>query len=446
MFKEIEEFFKEKLWRIAVEKKSGRQRLWIRLLRIITLALRGFKEDKISLRASALTVYSLLAVVPVVAMAFGIAKGFGMSKYIEQLKTQLEERFLANVESQQEIINRIFEFANSFLENTKGGLIAGIGLIVLLWSVLKVFSNIESSFNAVWHIRKSRSWFRKFSDYFSLMLIAPIIAILSSSASVFITTQIESITEEVELLGFISPFIFFLVKLIPYVLIWFLFTFLYMFMPNTKVKFRSALIGGIVAGTVFVFIQWVYIHFQVGVSRYNAIYGSFAALPLFIIWLQLSWLIVLLGAEISFADQNLENYEFESDVDNISLYGKKTMALIITQLLVKNFTRAADPLTAEQISHKLKIPIRLVRVILFDLVESRILSEIISPNTKERAYQPAQDVDNLSITYVLKSLEHLGKDKILSIQGNEQEKIKQIVDNHWINMEKAEGSTLLKNI
>lgn len=446
MFKEIEEFFKEKLWRIAVEKKSGRQRLWIRLLRIITLALRGFKEDKISLRASALTVYSLLAVVPVVAMAFGIAKGFGMSKYIEQLKTQLEERFLANVESQQEIINRIFEFANSFLENTKGGLIAGIGLIVLLWSVLKVFSNIESSFNAVWHIRKSRSWFRKFSDYFSLMLIAPIIAILSSSASVFITTQIERITEEVELLGFISPFIFFLVKLIPYVLIWFLFTFLYMFMPNTKVKFRSALIGGIVAGTVFVFIQWVYIHFQVGVSRYNAIYGSFAALPLFIIWLQLSWLIVLLGAEISFADQNLENYEFESDVDNISLYGKKTMALIITQLLVKNFTRAADPLTAEQISHKLKIPIRLVRVILFDLVESRILSEIISPNTKERAYQPAQDVDNLSITYVLKSLEHLGKDKILSIQGNEQEKIKQIVDNHWINMEKAEGSTLLKNI
>jgi membrane protein len=201
-----------------------------------------------------------------------------------------------------------------------------------------------------------------------------------------------------------------------------------------------------VAGTVFVFIQWVYIHFQVGVSRYNAIYGSFAALPLFIIWMQLSWLIVLLGAEISFADQNLENYEFESDVENISLYGKKTLALIITHLLVKNFTKAQDPLTAEKISHKLKIPIRLVRIILYELVESRILSEIISPNTKERAYQPAQDLDNLSVAFVLKSIEHMGKDKILSIQAEDQEQIKKIVDNQWANMEKADGSTLLKNI
>jgi membrane protein len=446
MLKKLENFFRHKLWSIAMEKKSGRQRLWLRLLRTLTLALRGFKEDKISLRASALTVYSLLAVVPVVALAFAIAKGFGMSKYIEQLKTQLENKFLANLESQQEIIDRIFEFANSFLENTKGGLIAGVGLIVLLWSVLKVFSNIEGSFNAVWHIQKSRSWLRKFSDYFSLMLIAPIIAILSSSASVFIETQIERITAEIDLLGAISPVIFFLVRLIPYVLIWFLFTFLYMFMPNTKVNFRSALIGGIVAGTVFVFTQWLYINFQFGVSRYNAIYGSFAALPLFIILMQLSWLIVLLGAEISFADQNLEQYEFESDVENISLYGKKMLALMITHLLVKNFLRAGDPFTAEKISHDLKIPIRLVRLILFELVEAKILSEIISPNTKERAYQPGQDTNNLTISYVLKSIEHQGKDKILSIQSQEQKQIKKIVDDQWENMKKNDSARLLKNI
>ena len=446
MLKKLEQFFRVTLWSIALENRSGRERLWLRLLRVLTLAFRGFKEDKISLRASALTVYSMLAVVPVVALAFAIAKGFGMSHYIQQLRTQLEDNLLANIESQQEIIDRIFEFANSFLENTQGGLIAGVGMVVLLWSVLKVFSNIEGSFNAVWHIKKARSWFRKFSDYLSLMLIAPIIAILSSSASVFIKTQIERITEEIELLGAISPVIFFLVRPIPYVLIWFLFTFLYSFMPNTKVKFRSALIGGIVAGTIFVLTQWLYLHFQIGVSRYNAIYGSFAALPLFIIWMQISWLIVLLGAEISFADQNLENYEFETDVEHISLYGKKMLTLMITHLLIKNFTKAEDPLTAEKISHQLKIPIRLVRIILFELVEARILSEIISPNTKERAYQPGQDVDNLTISYVLKAMEHHGKDKILSINNNEQQQIKKIVDNQWNNMEKTDGGTLLKNI
>ncbi|MFO8236596.1 MAG: YihY/virulence factor BrkB family protein [Bacteroidales bacterium] len=444
--KQLEVFFKDQLWGISIESKSGRQRFWLRLLRILALAFRGFKEDKISLRASALTIYTLLAIVPVVAMAFGIAKGFGLHNYLEQLKTQLEAQFLANVEGQQEIIDRIFEFADSFLANVKGGIIAGFGLLILLWSVLKVFSNIESSFNAIWHIRKSRSWFRKFSDYFSLMLIGPIIAILSSSAIVYIATRIEAITAEIELLGAISPVITFLVKLIPYVLIWFLFTFLYMFMPNTKVNFRSALIAGIVAGTAFVFLQWAYIHFQVGVSRYNAIYGSFAAIPLFIIWLQISWLIVLFGAEISFSEQNLKQYEFVTEVENISLYAKKILALTITHLLIKNFMAAKKPFTAEKISQSLKIPIRLVRIILYELVECRILSEIISPETKERAYQPAQDINNLSVASVLESLEHLGKDRILSLQQKEQEQIKNVVDNNWRNMEKTDGSTLLKNI
>ncbi|MFP4447236.1 MAG: YihY/virulence factor BrkB family protein [Bacteroidales bacterium] len=444
--KQLEVFFREKLWGIRLESKSGRQRIWLRLLRILALAVRGFQEDKVSLRASALTVYSLLAVVPVVAMAFGIAKGFGLQSYLEQLKAQLEARFLVNIESQQEIIDRIFEFADSFLANTKGGIIAGFGLVILLWSVLKVFSNIESSFNAIWHIKKSRSWVRKFSDYFSLMLIGPIIVIISSSTTVYITTQIEAITAEIALLGFISPVITFLVKLIPFVLIWFLFTFLYMFMPNTKVQFRSALIGGIVAGTLFVATQWAYIHFQVGVSRYNAIYGSFAALPLFIIWIQISWLLVLLGAEISFSEQNLKKYEFVTDVENISLYAKKILALTITHLLVKNFMKAEKPFTAEKISQDLKIPIRLVRIILYELVECRILSESISPNTIERAYQPAQDINNLSVTYILKSLEHLGKDKILSLQEKEQEQIKKIVDDQWVTMEETDGATLLKNI
>jgi len=446
MRKKIEHFFTYKLWSIPLANQIGRQKIWLKLLRVLALAFRGFKEDKISLRASALTVFSLMAIVPVVAMAFGIAKGFGLKKYIDELKLYFQENLLANIESQQEIIDQIFEFANSFLANTKGGIIAGVGLVILLWSVLKVFSNIESSFNAVWQIRRSRTWLRKFSDYFSLMLIGPILVVISSSATIFVITRMEGIATNMEVISFMEPVLLFLIRLIPYVLIWLLFTFLYMFMPNTKVKFRSALIGGIVAGSIFAVTQWLYIHFQIGVSKYNAIYGSFAALPLFIIWLQVSWLIVLLGAEIAFADQNLEQYEFETDIENISNYSKKIIALIITHLLVHNFKNAEKPLTAEQISQKLKIPMRLVRKIIYELVECRILSEIISPDTKERAYQPGQDVDNLSISYVLNKLDHLGKDRILAISGKEQEKIKEIVDGFSDTIKQTEATKLLKEI
>lgn len=444
MLQKAKTFFNTTIWSIALTNRSGRQRAWIKLLRVIALAARGFREDKIGLRASALTVFTLLAVVPLVALAFGIAKGFGLKAYLEdQIRT-----FVSGLDlpGQEQMLDQIIQFANSFLDNTSGGIIAGIGLIILLWSVFKVFSNIEGSLNAIWQIRKSRSWLRKFSDYFSLMLIGPIAVIISSSALVFIRTQLERIASEIDFIGFLSPVILFLVQLIPYVLIWLLFTFLYIFMPNTRVRFRPALIGGLVAGTAFVITQHIFIHFQIGVSRYNAIYGSFAALPLFIIGLQISWLIVLFGAELSFADQNLEKYEFQSDIDNMSIYSKKTIALIITHLLVHNFMKAEEPLTAEQISHQLKIPIRLVRKLLFDLVECRILSEIVSPNTKERAYQPGQDVNNLSIAYVLDRLEHHGTDQEIAMDQNAQLKIKKIVESFSEKVRETQANQPLKNL
>ena len=440
----VKVFFNTTLWSMALTKKSGRQRAWIKLLRVLVLAVRGFREDKVSLRASALTVFTLLAVVPLVALAFGIAKGFGLKTYMEDQIRNLVAG--TDLPGQEQMLDQIIQFANSFLDNTSGGIIAGIGLVILLWSVFKVFSNIESSFNAIWQIRKSRSWFRKFSDYFSLMLIGPIAVILSSSAMIFIQTQIEQIIDRLEYLNFLSPVILFLVQLIPCVLIWLLFTFLYVFMPNTRVRFRSALIGGLVAGTAFVITQHVFINFQIGVSRYNAIYGSFAALPLFLIGMQISWLIVLFGAELSFADQNIQRYEFESDIDNMSIYSRKLIAVVITHLLVQNFTKAEEPLTAEEISHRLRIPIRLVRKILFDLVECRILSEIVSPNTKERAYQPGQDVDNLTIAYVLEQLEHHGKDHEIALEDQSHAHIKRIVEEFSKKMRETDANKPLKSL
>ncbi len=439
MISKIVDFFKTELWRMQSSDMPKFKAIALRQIKILVLSFRGLKEDKVSMQASALTFYSLLSVVPVVAMVFGIAKGFGFENYVKQ-------QLIISLGDKQEVLDWVLKFANSFLDNTKGGFIAGIGLVILFWSVMKVFGNIELSFNAIWQIRRPRVWFRKFSDYLSMILIAPILIILSSSATVFITTSVTQITQKVELLGMVSPFIFFLVKLIPYVLIWLLLTVIYVVMPNTKVNFKSALVGGIIAGTIFVIVQWLYIHFQIGVSRYNAIYGSFAVFPLFIVWMQISWLIVLFGAEISYSNQNVEKYEFEYDIINISNYNYRIVTLLLMSLIVKNFSDNGIPLSASQISKKLGIPLRLVRKIIYELLECRILSEININNSKMKQYQPALDIHNITISYILTALDHNGSDFVYAADSKEQEKIKIIFDNFYQKIENENGSTLLLNL
>ena len=412
MLSKVISFITSDIWRISLKDLLRSKSFFIKQLRIFFLALRGFDEDKCSLRASALTLYSLLSIVPVVAMAFGLAKGFGFQKVLEK---QLLEQF----PSQEEVMMQVINFAQSLLENTKGGIVAGIGVVILFWIVIKVLGNIEYSFNDIWGVKKPRTWGRKFSDYLSVMLICPILLIMSSSITVFITTQVKFVTEKFALLGAVSSMIFLILKLLPYCMVWILFTFIYIFVPNIKVKFTSGLLAGIVAGTIYEVVQWGYITFQIGVSKYNAIYGGFAALPLFLVWLQLSWLIVLLGAELSFAHQNVDQYEFEPDCLRASLSFKKLLSLRITQLLVKNFSKVNTLLTATSIAHVLEIPIRLVRQILFELVDCGIVSEVKTNEYKESAYQPARDGEKLTIKYVIDAMEHRGTDTIPMVQTQE---------------------------
>ena len=399
------EFIQEGVWRIRLKDLTNAQRFLLRHARVIIIALKEFVEDKCPLRASALTFYSLLSIVPVVAMAFAIAKGFGFQKRLEQ---QILEQF----SGQEEIIARVIEFSRNLLENTKGGVIAGVGVIILLWAIIKVLDHIEASFNDIWGIKKARSLGRKFSDYLSIMLIAPVLLIMSSSATVMIATHLAQITQKIALLGVFSPLIALIVGLLPYCLIWILFAFVYIFMPNTKVNFFSGLIAGIAAGTLFVIVQKFYIVFQVGVAKYNAIYGSFAALPLFLIWLELSWFIVLFGAEISFAHQNVEAYEYEPDRKRISPLFRKLLSLQITHLLVKNFIEGEKPLPPLRISEALDIPIRLVREILYDLAECGLIAETTSEEEKETAYQPARDINDFSVSFIIDTLEQKGIDSI----------------------------------
>jgi len=398
-------FLKTDIWRLRTDKLPRRQSFAITQLRIFLLAVRRFIEDKCALRASALTFYSLLSIVPVVALAFAVAKGFGVEK-------TLAAQLMASLEGHEEVAERVINFAQSLLENTKGGAIAGVGIVVLFWTVIKVLGNIETSFNDIWGVKTARSFNRKLADFLSVMIICPILLIAASSVTVLVTTQVTAIVERLSFLGYLAQLIILFLKMLPYAFVWFLCTFIYAFMPNTKVKLKSALWGGIFAGTIFQLVQFAYINFQIGAANYGAIYGSFAALPLFLAWLQLSWLIVLFGAEVSFAHQNVASYEFEPDCLKVSNSFKTTTALMTTFLCVKKFLNAELPPTDEEIARELEVPIRLVRLVLSELTEARLLSEVCLDHRDQIAYQPACDIDRLTVAAIMERLDQRGVDTI----------------------------------
>ena len=433
------QFLQTDIWRIRASTLPSQQSFWIRQLRIFLLALRGFAEDKCQLRASALTFFSLLSIVPVMAMAFGIAKGFGFEK-------MLQEKIMTQLQGQEEVAAKVINFAQTLLANTQGGVIAGIGIVILFWTVIKVLGNIESSFNDIWGIKKGRSMGRKFSDYLSIMLICPFLLIMSSSVTVLITSQVTLLVEKLAFLGPLGSLILTSLRVLPYAAVWFLFTFIYVFMPNTKVNIRSGLMAGIVAGTIYQLVQWGYITFQIGASKYGAIYGSFAALPLFLVWLQISWLVVLLGAEISFAEQNVDTYEFESDCLKVSYSFKKLLALIITHMCVKKFHEGQTPPTATQISHALEIPIRLVNQVIFELTEAGVLAEVKLNGSQVFAYHPARDLQDLTIQNVIDLLDRRGIDTIPVAQTETWKMFKKTLMQFHDTIAASSTNVLLKDI
>ncbi len=400
-FSSLRTFLGTGIWNMDPAKLPPLERLSVRYLRIILLSVRGFMGDDCALRASSLTFYSLLSIVPVAAMFFGIAKGFGFESH-------LEKQLLENFQAQEEVVRRVIVFAHSLLENTKGGVIAGIGVILLLWSVIKVLGYIETSFNHIWKVERSRTFVRKFSDYISVMLISPIIVLMSGSLTVFITQMIMPMARSRMLPEVFSPLLIMAVKYFPYCLIWVLFSFIYVVMPNTRVTLKSGIFAGVLAGTAYQALQLFYIYFQVGLSKFNAIYGSFAALPLFLIWLQLSWLIVLAGAEISHAHQNARDNAYAPLNGKPSPYAAKLLALRVACPVIKAFANGNPPLTVAEIANRLSVPRRLVQGAVDRLVESRIIIPVYGDAESERCFQPAKDIALITVKGITDALESFG--------------------------------------
>ncbi len=436
---DVTQFLKVDIWRIRMEDLHGPRRFFIRYLRISIIASKEYIKDNCTLWASSLTFFSLLSIVPIFAMAFAVAKGFGIQQHLEKL---IKEQFVG----QEEVTSRLLTYSHNLLENTKGEILAGVGAIFLIWAVFQILQTIESAFNNIWEIKRSRTIGRKLSDYLSLMLIGPVLLIISSSAMVLVAGEVNNILEKIGVLAVISPIITLIIKIVPYILIWILLTFMYVFIPNTKVKLSSGILGGIIAGTIFVILQWIYITFQIGVSRYNAIYGSFAALPLFLIWLNLSWLIVLFGAELTDSHQNEESYLFGAETKKISHSFRKLLSLQIIHSLIMNFKDGGKPFTANRLSKNLEIPPGTVCEILRALSECGLIIAVQKDNRDGTGYHPSRDIDAFTISYVIDALENAGIDTIPVAKTESLERISKSLKAFRGLVEKSDANVRLKDI
>lgn len=404
-------FLREDIWRIRL-RSVPRPRFWLlRLVRVTLLACRGFTENRGQLRASALTYYTLLSIVPVLAAGFGIAQGFG-------LQERLREYLTRQLRGQEEVLSWFLRFTDSLLADTEGGLVAGVGVIFLFWAVIGLLGHVEHAFNDVWGVRQGRPLSRKVTDYLALLLICPVILAVTGSVTVFLAGPVAEWAARTTLFWPLRGTLLILLGLFPFVVLWLLLGSLYRYMPYTRVSLPAAMIAGVVAGTVYQITQWAYVYFQIGVTRYNAIYGGFAALPLFLIWLQASWLIVLFGAEVSFAIDNEATYEFEQESASASQRLKSLVAVRIAQVCAERFEREGGPLTEAEIAQRLEAPIRLVRDRLFELTAAGMLAEV-NAGPGGTAYLPAMPPGGLTIAGVLAAMSRRGLDQPSMLNADE---------------------------
>ena len=395
LVKKVIHFLQVGIWRTG-DGITKFQQLLYNIVKSFILAIRRYNEDQLQNKASALTYNTLLSIVPMLAVLFAIARGFGFQNIVQS-------QLFSFLPGQREVLLQSFVFVDSYLEQAKSGVFVGVGLGLLFWTVMNLLGNIENTFNDIWRVKKSRTLFRKFTDYFSLFLVLPFLMICSAGITIFISTTLA------DALQIFSPILSIIVKIIPYLIIIITLTGVYMFIPNTHVKFKSAFGAAFFAGTVFQLFQLLYISGQIWVSKYNAIYGSFAALPLLLLWMQLSWVICLFGVELTAAGQNIENFDFEKDTRNISRRCKDFLTLMIASMIIKRFEKGETPYSQHEISIKYQIPITLTSDILYLLAKTGIVIETNSSEF-EPGYVPAMDINKITVALLFERIEQNGSE------------------------------------
>jgi membrane protein len=395
-FNKILHFFQKDIWFIQKGEVNTLVFYSIHILRTIILAIRSFTDSRITRAAAALSFSSMLAIVPMVAVVFAISRGFGVLKYIEQWFSSL-------LSSQPQVADTIIGFVNSYLVNAKSGVILGFGFVVMLYTVIMLISNVETTFNDIWKVKDSRGIMNTIIDYVAFFFLLPIVIVLTSGVSIFVSTSSGQMGE------LVAPVVECLLSISPYVIMCVIFVLLYMLMPNTKVYFSSALWPGILAGIAMQMLQLLYIHSQLWVSSYNAIYGSFAALPLFMLWIQFSWIICLFGVHLCYTNQNMEQLSPMPYNDKVGHQNSMVLSAMLLGVICRRFMDGGKPFSLLQLKMETGIPTHIVSDLVNNMMEAKLLIDVAGGDKdKTSRYMPAEDITNITVGKMVDKLDSIG--------------------------------------
>jgi membrane protein len=386
-------FFSGGLWQLDPNALGGFKGAGVRTIQFASFVTANFMSNNSLLRASALSFTTLLSFVPLFALAFSLLKGLGAQNRLAPL-------ILTQVAAGSEVVvGRIL----SYINNTNMGSLGAIGLATLLFTAISMLGSIEDAFNVVWGVTETRSFYRKFSDYLSVLLSAPLLLLAATS----ITTSLQSkwligwLVERT----YLGDILLFLLQLTPYLSVWAALLLLYLFIPNTRIRFGSALVGALLAGTLWEFAQWGYIHFQVGVGNYNAIYGTLAVLPILMVWVYVSWIIVLFGMEVVAAHQQWHTFRRDIRGGSVSQSCREMVALATLRHIAASFHEGGPGWDDEHLAARLGVPLRIMRDTLQQLSRGEF---IVATGEGAKTFMPARELDQITLAQVLLDLRRQG--------------------------------------
>jgi membrane protein len=344
----------------------------------------------------------LFAFVPLVAGVFAIARGFGFE---ELIKERLSTSFLAEAN----IAPMIIEWVERYLETARDGLFLGIGLIVLIWAVYAFFNMLERSFNTIWNVKQSRSFGRRLTNYMVVLLLVPIMIILTSGISIFLnsTAALSPVWQAIE------PIRRLLLRLVPFVVASAVFTWIFIAIPNTKVRFLSAVIPGVLMGVLFQVVQMFSVYLVVLFTRMSVVYGAFSAIPLTLIWLHIACWLLLVGAELAFAIQNNDMFAYEKDIATMSRRYQDYVMLYLLSMIVKRFEQGESPLTAQEMAEENQLPIRLVQQVMTCLEDANIVRRVYVDQDESETFVPALDTRSITVEMVMGRISAQGTEDFL---------------------------------
>lgn len=356
-------FLQHDLWRLDLVHASRLRAFGVEALRVTHLVLKGVKEDNCKLHASALTYATLMALVPFLVILFSIGKAIGFTKAEESLlafSTEMPEGI-------QDFITRLLDIVHGINPAALGA----VGGVIFLYIIFKLLSGIEESFNQIWGVQSSRGVADKIRNYLSVLVITPSLMLIANAGSAAILAYADRIS-------WLGPIITSLIQLAPILILSLAFVAVFMFLPNTRVSFKAASVGGLTSAVLVIVLQYIVLKFSALVFQKYAIYGSFASIPIFLFWLHLNWTILLFGAEFAFAIQNRKTYAEEQASVRASMISRLWVAFSVMQEAVRIFEGPDSALNTTEYAHENNIPVRLLNEVVEVLTRAKILGAVAS--------------------------------------------------------------------